>query len=217
MKSIVRRDTGEDWRQYVTRLMREEGVIEEDDEPTDEDIRRYDRQRKNKRVSNDEWVSETDGDSRIAQMKDGRTHLAYKAEHVVDLETDLVLAAEILAADRGDTQTLVDSVMQAQLNLQEAGCEQQIEEVVGDKGYHAAGTLELADSLALRTYIPEPHRIHQSRWTDKPEGYQEAVYANRRRVRRAKSKALQKKRSEFCERSFAHICDSGGMTSKGTN
>src|ERR1043166_3872123 len=96
MKSIVRRDTGEDWKEYVTRLMREEGVIEPEQEPTDEEIRRYDKKRKDKKVSNEEWVSPTDPEARITQMKDGRTHLAYKAEHVVDLESDLVVAAEIL-------------------------------------------------------------------------------------------------------------------------
>ena len=85
MKSIVRKDTGEDWKQYVTRLMREEKVIEPEQEPTDEEIRRYDKKRKNKTVSNAEWESSTDQDARIAKMKDGRTHLAYKAEHVVDL------------------------------------------------------------------------------------------------------------------------------------
>jgi transposase len=211
MKSIVRRDTGEDWSEYVTRLMREEGLIDPDDQPTAEELRRYDKKRKKKKVSNDEWVSETDPDSRITQMKDGRTHLAYKAEHVVDLDSDLLLAAEITPADQGDTQTLVDSVMEAQVNLNEAGCEVQIEEVAADKGYHAAGTLELSESLDLRTYIPEPKRTHKSRWTDKPPGYQRAVYANRRRVQRAKGKRLQRKRSEFCERTFAHVCDSGGM------
>jgi len=112
MKSIVRRDTGEDWKAYVTRLMREEGVIEEGHEPSDEEVRRYDTGRKNKKVSNDEWVSQTDPESRITQLKDGRTHLAYKAEHVVDLESDLVLAAEIYKANQADTQTLVDSVME---------------------------------------------------------------------------------------------------------
>ncbi|HEV3116728.1 MAG TPA: transposase [Gemmataceae bacterium] len=211
MKTIVRRDSGEDWKKYVTRLMREEGVIEATHEPSNEEVRRYDKTRKNKKVSNQEWVSATDPDSRIAQMKDGRTHLAYKAEHVVDLKSDLVLAAEVIPADHGDTQTMTDSVLQAQSNLHEAGSAQQIDEVVADKGYHAAGTLELCDALALRTYIPEPQRQHESRWTDKPPELQRAVYGNRRRVRRAKSKKLQRRRSELCERTFAHICDSGGM------
>jgi transposase len=210
MKSIIRRDTGEDWKAYVTRLMREEGVIEPEHQPTDEEVRRFDKKRKDKKVSNEEWVSPTDPDSRITQMKDGRTHLAYKAEHVVDLKSDLVLAAEILPADQADGQTMVDSVMEAQVNLEQAGCEQRIEEVAADKAYHAAANLELCDSLNLRTYIPEPKRKHRSRWADKPAGYQRAVYVNRRRLRRAKSKRWQRRRSEVCERTFAHICDSGG-------
>ena len=148
-KSIVRKDTGEDWRTYVVRLMREEGVIEADVEPTDEEVRRYDKGRKNKKVSNDKWQSNTDPDSRIAKMKDGRTHLPYKTEHVVDLENELVLAAEIYPANRGDTDTLVESVTQAKLNVdaanERAGLDgEQIEEVAADKGYHAASTLEQA-------------------------------------------------------------------------
>jgi len=211
MKSIIRRDTGEAWKEYVTRLMREEGVIEPEQQPTDEEVRRFDKKRKDKKVSNEEWVSPTDPDSRITQMKDGRTHLAYKAEHVVDLSNDLVLAAEILPANHADNQTMVDSVMEAQVNLKQAGCEQPIEEVAADKGYHAAANLDLCESLSLRTYIPEPKRKHAARWTDKPPEYQRAVYGNRRRLRRAKSKRWQRRRSELCERTFAHICDSGGM------
>jgi transposase len=211
MKSIVRRDSGEDWKTYVTRLMREEGVIEAEHEPTDEEVRRFDKNRKDKKVSNQEWGSPVDPDSRIAQMKDGRTHMAYKAEHVVDLKSDLILAAEISHADQGDTQTMVDSVMQAQINLQKAGSQQEIEEAAADKGYHGAKTLELCEELDLRTYIPEPQRQHKGRWTDKPAEFQRVVYNNRRRVRRAKSKQLQRRRSEVCERTFAHMCDSGGM------
>ncbi|MGB8833906.1 MAG: transposase [Candidatus Sulfotelmatobacter sp.] len=211
MKSIVRRDTGEDWKQYVTRLMREDGTIQAEEEPTDEEVRRYDKKRKNKRVSNEEWVSDSDAESRITQMKDGRTHLAYKAEHVVDLKSDIVLAAEIRKADEADTDTLVDSVMEAQNNLKEAGSQTEIEEVAADKGYHAAHTLELSEAVGLRTYIPEPRRKDHLRWTDKPAEYQHAVYANRRRIKRAKSKRWQRRRSELCERTFAHVCESGGM------
>jgi IS5 family transposase len=211
MRSIVRRDTGEDWKGYVTRLMKEEGVIEPEAEPTDEEVRRYDKSRKDKKVSNREWVSSTDPGSRIARMKDGRTHLAYKAEHVVDLKSDLVLAAEIYEADRGDAETMVDSVLEAVVNLSEAGIESGIDEVAADKGYHAAATLEMAEFYALRTYIPEPKRKHDLRWTDKPADFQRCVYNNRRRVRRDKSKALRRLRSERCERTFAHICETGGM------
>jgi transposase len=211
MKSIVRRDTGEDWKQYVTRLMREEGAIAPDHEPTDEEVRRYDKKRKNERVSNDEWVSLSDPESRIAKMKDGRTHLAYKAEHVVDLKSDVILAAEIYPADHADPQTLVDSVMEAVENVKQADGEIEIKEIVADKGYHAAETIELADGLSFRTYIPEQKRPHRARWTDKPAEFQRAVYANRRRLKRDKSRRFQKLRSERVERSFAHVCDTGGM------
>ncbi len=206
MKSIVRKDTGEDWKEYLERLAKAEGI----ENPTAEDLRRFDKNRKDKKVSNEEWESETDPDSRIAKMKDGTTHLAYKAEHVVDVKTDLVLAATIEPANHGDADTLCDSVMQAQLNLKQAGRATEIEEVVADKGYHKASTLELCAALGLRTYIPEPKRQHRSRWTDKPEADRAAVYGNRRRVRGARSKRLQRKRSELTERSFAHVCETGG-------
>ena len=143
-------------------------------------------------------------------MKDSRTHLAYKAEHVVDLETEVVLAAEIYTADTGDTDTLVDSVMEAQVHLNEADVDAQIEEAVADKGYHAAHTLELATHLNIRTYIPEPKRKGQLRWTDKPPEYRHAVYGNRSRSKTEKSRKLQRKRSERSERSFAHVCETGG-------
>jgi len=143
-------------------------------------------------------------------MKDGTTHLAYKAKHVVELKSDLVLAAEIRPANHGDTDTLADSLLAAQINLREAGSEAVIDEVAADSGYHAAATIELCDFLDVRTYIPKPKRKHKARWTDKPPALKAAVYGNRRRVRRAKGIAMQRRRSEVCERTFAHICDSGG-------
>ncbi|GIW81961.1 MAG: hypothetical protein KatS3mg105_3768 [Gemmatales bacterium] len=109
-------------------------------EANDEDLRRFDQSRKDKKVSNEEWESKTDADSRIARMKDGTTRLAYKAEHVVDMQSDLVLAATISPADHSDAQTLCDSVMQAQINV---GEKVEIEEAVADKGYHKASTLEM--------------------------------------------------------------------------
>jgi len=183
---------------------------EADEEPSDNDIRRFDKGRKGKKVSNEDWVAPNDPDARITQMKDGRTHLAYKAEHVVDLESELILAAEILPADQGDAQTLVDSIVAAQENLKAAKIDVDIEEVAADKGYHSAATIELADDLEVKTYIPEPKSPHQRKWTDKPSEFQRAVYANRRRMRREKGKRLGRLRSERVERSFAHVCDTGG-------
>ena len=209
MKSIVGRDSGEDWRQYVARLMREDGTIEAGEEPRDEELRRYDKKRK-KTVSNEDWVSKTDPDARITKMKDGRTHLAYKAEHVVDLDSEILLAAEIRPADHADQHTLVDSVIEAKINLEAAGSEVEIEEVAADKGYHANATLELAADLGLRTYIPEPKQKDKRVWIDKPAEFQRAVFNNRRRMARAKGKRFGRLRSERVERSFAHVCDTGG-------
>ena len=143
-------------------------------------------------------------------MKDGRTHLAYKAEHVIDLKSEVVLAAPVYHADVSDKDTLVDSVMEAQVNLSEAGIDVEIEETAADKGYHATDTLELADSLNIRTYIPEPKGKGKRNWRDVPEEKRRAVLNNRRRMRRRKSKRLQRLRSERVERSFAHVCDTGG-------
>jgi transposase len=211
MKSIVRRDTGEDWKEYLTRLMKEEGVLEEDDTPSDDELRRFDKSRRDKKVSNEEWTSPSDPDARIAKMKDGTTHLAYKAEHVLDLETEAILAAEIYHADQADTQTLEDSLHQAEANQQQAGSEQQIEDAVADKGYHANETLaDLHEHTTYRSYIPEPELKHQRVWTDKPPQQKAAVYANRRRTRSARGKRLQRLRSERLERSFAHVCQTGG-------
>lgn len=210
MKSIVRRDTEEDWKAYVTRLMREADEIEADQQPTDEEIRRFDKRRKDKRVGNDEWVSTTDEESRITRMKDGTTHLAYKAEHVVDLESEFLLAATVHGGDAADTDTLCDSLLEAQVNLQEAGSEVEVREAAADKGYHAAATLELCEHYHFRTYIPEPKRKHRMRWTDKPPEYRDAVYANRRRMKGDRGKRLQRLRSERVERSFAHVCETGG-------
>jgi len=180
MKSIIRRDTGEDWQAYVTRLMREDGAIAPNEDPTDDDVRRFDRNRKDKKVSNDVWVSPTDPDAKITKMKDGTTHLAYKAEHVVDLDSELILAAEIRPATDSDTQTLVDRVLKAEENLQAISTEQSIEEVVADKGYHAADTLEQCDSLGPRTYIPEPKWMSDWNWTERTSEHQRAVHGIRR-------------------------------------
>jgi len=211
MKSIVRKDTGEDWQAYVTRLMQEEGLIGPDETPPAAELRRFDRERKDKKVPNEEWENPHDPEARIARMKDGRTHLAYKAEHVVDLATEAIVAAEVYAADAADTATLVPSLEQAQQNLDTTESGRFIEKVAADKGYHAIDTLVACQELDLagvKTYIPEP--VGARRWTDKTKEQKAAVLNNRARTQRAYGKRLQRKRSERVERSFAHVCDTGG-------
>jgi transposase len=211
MKSIVRRDTGEDWRAYVKRLMQEQGVIAEGEEPTVEEIARFDRKRKDKKVSNEEWRSETDSDSRIAKMKDGRTHLAYKAEHAVDLDSELILAAPVYHANESDAETMGPTISEAQDNVLVVDGEMNIREAVADKGYHKNETLaELEFTEGLRTYIAEPKQSQRRNWRDKPEEQRQAVTNNRRRIRGRRGRSLQRQRSEKVERSFAHVCGTGG-------
>ena len=205
MKSIVRKDSGEDWKEYLTRLAQAEGM----ENPTDEDLRRLDRKRKDKKVSNAQWKSRTDPDSRITKMKDGRTHLAYKAEHAVDVESEAIVASTVTYADRSDAQSAPVTLTVAQANLVLADSKRQVQEVVMDKGYHDNGLLAQMSAQGLRTYIPERRQKRRS-WTDKPAGYERAFRANRRRVRSAKGRRLNRWRSERCERTFAHVCETGG-------
>jgi transposase len=205
MKSIVRKDSGEDWKQYLRGLAQAEGI----DHPTEEDLRRLDRKRQDKRVSNEQWESRTDRDSRIAKMKDGRTHLAYKAEHAVDLVSEAIVATTVTFADKSDAQTAPVTLSLAEANLVLAGSETEIAETVMDKGYHDNRLLAQLAQRGVRTYIPE--RRQKSRcWTDKPAEYEAAFRANRRRVRGSKGRRLNRWRSERCERTFAHVCETGG-------
>lgn len=205
MRSIVRRDTGENWSEYIRRLAKEEGV----ENPTDEDARRLDRKRK-KKVSNRDWASKTDDEAKIAKMKDGRTHLAYKVSHAVDLDTDVVVSAEIHPGDASDASMLVEVACSSERRMAESGHLGPLREVVGDKGFHAAETLVACAAAGFRTYIPEPKSRSKRRWTRKPKSHQEAVYGNRRRMRRKRGRALQRLRSELVERTFAHACETGG-------
>ena len=185
LRSIVRRDTGESYDEFLKGLAKESGI----ETPTREDLARLDRKRKNK-GNNDDWDNPHDPDAQITKMKDGRTHLAHKAEHAVDLETGAVLAVTLQAADEGDTTTFVETLAQAGENGAELirteepsrklNSRQGIEEVVTDKGYHSGETLVMLKDAEVRTYIPQNQK-GQRHWNGKGE-QQQAVYANRRRM-----------------------------------
>lgn len=164
-KSIVRKDTGANWQTYLRTLAQAEGI----NDPTAADLQRLDRARTGKQVSNEHWENPHDPDARIAKMKDGTTHLAYKAEHAVDLATEAIVAATVTSADRGDSQTGPETLVMAQAALIQSGSDAAITEVVADKGYHDNRLLAHCVELQVRTYIPERKQKHR-RWTDKPGG-----------------------------------------------
>ncbi len=207
MKSMVRRVSGEKWMKYLRRLAQAEGM----EHPTDEDLRRFDRKRKGKKVSNAEWASPIDPDARIMKMKDGRTHFTYKAEHAVDLDSDLAVTAEIYPGDTADGDSLLMSTAAAQETLAALGSEEQVEAVVGDKGYHKIESLAvLREVHGVRTYIPERQDGVRHNWRERPAGDKVAFYLNRQRMQRERGRALNRRRSEYVERSFAHTCETGG-------
>jgi transposase len=142
-------------------------------------------------------------------MKDGRTHLAYKAEHAVDLESEAIVATTVTFADKSDAQSGPVTLSLAEANLVLAGGIPEIEETVMDKGYHDNGLLAGLARQGVRTYIPE-RRQKSRKWTDKPLEQEQAFRANRRRVRGKKGRRLNRWRSERCERTFAHVCETGG-------
>jgi len=177
----VRRDTGESYHEFLTKLAQASGI----ETPTRADLGKLDRKRQNK-GSNKDWAHPYDPDARIAKMKDGRTHLAHKAEHAVDLETGAIVAVTLQEADQGDTTTMQITLPEAleQLEAVAAITDDQVrtgEELVTDKGYHSKQTVLDVQSLGLRTYISEPDRGRQH-WIDQ-HAERAAVYANRRRIR----------------------------------
>ena len=213
LRSIVRRDTKESYPEFLTRLAKASGI----ETPTREDLTRIDKNRKNK-GSNEDWEHPHDPDAKITKMKDGRTHLAHKSEHAVDMATGAIVAVTLQPADRGDTTSLEQTLQQVDQNLvavmeDEKACaelsEQVLREVVADKGYHSNAVLKDQREREIRTYISEPDRGRR-RWKDDPEA-REAVYGNRRRIRGARGKGLMRRRGELGERSFAHCYDTGGM------
>lgn len=203
MKSIVRRDNGASYNEYLKGLAQAAGI----ENPTREELARMDRKRK-KKGSNEEWKSPGDPDARITKMKDGRTHLAHKAEHAVDLESGALLAITLEPANAGDTSTVHKTLAEAQ-SVSRQIHPMGVEELVADKGYHSGEVLKALYTGGVRSYLPEPARGIRN-WEGKAVE-QKRTYENRRRVRGSRGKRLQKIRSELTERTFAHMYETGAM------
>jgi transposase len=210
LRSIVRRDNGETYRAMLERMAKESGIAT----PSAEDLARFDRKRKGKKLSNDDWTSATDAEAKIARMKDGTTHLAYKPEHAVDLDTGVIVAAPIHEADKGDTTTLGDTLETAKANLSAVGLAPTSDdpcEIIADKGYHSREVLKGLDDGEWKSRIAEPKPAKGYLLWRGDEAARDAVYANRARLKSGVGRAAMKKRGELVERSFAHVLDRGGM------
>ncbi len=213
LRSIVRRDSGEGYTEFLEGLAKASGI----ETPTREQLAKLDKKRP-KKGSNKDWSHPEDPEARITKMKDGRTHLAHKAEHAVDMETGAIVAVTLQGADQGDTRSLeeteaaIKQSLEAVLEDPEAAQhldEELFSELVADKGYHSNDVMTDHKELGIRTYISEPDRGRR-RWKDNPQA-QAATYANRRRIRGARGRRLMRQRGELVERSFAHCYETGGM------
>lgn len=209
LRTIIRRDSGEGYREMLTRMAQESGI----ETPTTEDLVRLDRKRKGKKLSNADWESPTDPDARIAKLKDGRTHMAYKPEHAMDLDTGAVVAAEMHVADQGDTATMPDTLSSAAAHLNAVDATPTSEapaELIADKGYHSRDALKALDGGPWKSRISEPHHDEFLRWHG-DDAARRAVYNNRTRLLSGVARQAFKLRAELVERGFALILDRGGM------
>jgi transposase len=157
LRSIVRRDTEERYEEFLTRLAKESGI----ETPTREQLAKLDRKRP-RRGSNDDWTHPHDPDARITKMKDGRTHLAHKAEHAVDMETGAIVAVTLHGADEGDTATIPETVAEAGERITSVVADtdndeavQQVSaegprEVVTDKGYNSRAVVSELSEWGVR-------------------------------------------------------------------
>jgi len=209
METIQHKHTGESYRKYLKRLADQEGLVD----AQASELSSFDKKRPDKSCSNEDWESPSDPDARITKMKDGTTHLAYKVEHAVDVESSLIVASPVYPATRHDSATLKTTLEEAQINLVRGESDIEVSEVVADKGYFAIDALEECEELGVRTYLSEKKpagKRKTHKWKDKELDPERRFRNNRRRVRSAKGKELMKKRGELGERSFAHVCETGG-------
>jgi transposase len=214
MKTIVRKADGATYQDYLKKLAKAEGI----ENPTPQDLQRMDRKRRGKKVSNRNWKSKTDSHARIARLKDGRTHMAYKLENAMDIESRITVAAEVHTADQGDPQTIGKTLLSADEIVMNAGVKGGIDDVIVDRGYHGDAVLEEMDRKGYRAYIAEPKRGKRNWKSQRRREGDEIVerrkrvfYANRRRSRSLSGRSLQKKRAEYPERGFAHLKRTGGL------
>jgi transposase len=210
LRSLTHRNTEENYWDYVRRLAAEAGLDPQDDQA----VRRFDKKRPGRKTSNQEWVNPHEPEARIGKTKDGATDMIYKPEHVVDLETGAIVAAEVRPGDAADTAELPARMVEAGVTLErvmpEVAVEKLVQSMTGDKGYFALGEIAELQALGIRTVVSDPHAAQRRR--DKLEKEERAVLSRAQRAVGSESgKQLLRRRGQHIERSFEHLLDEGGL------
>ena len=208
LRNLSERNTEEAYWNYVQRLAKEAGL-----ETTDGAVlRNFDRKRPGKKLSNEQWENRHDPDAKIGRTKDGATDMVYLPEHTVDLETGVIVQAQVLPGDHRDSEDLSGRVIEAILNVQEAAADQESmpETLTGDKGYFSLREIGRLQELSLKTVISDPRRAQ--RRLDKLSCAERRILTQARRSTSSQyGRELLRKRGQHIERSFAHVLDAGGM------
>jgi transposase len=215
LRALENRNTGEAYWDYVRRLAAEAGVDTDDAAA----VRRFDKQRPERKTSNKEWVNPNDPDAKVGQAKDGATDMLYKPENIVDLDTGVIVSAEVRKADESDTAGLaertclaavqVEAIRETAARAGEKHVPKTTETFTADKGYYSVAELEVIQELGIKTVISDP--VINRRMDKLNRAQRGVVRRARRTVKSNYGKALLRRRGMHIERSFAHILDSGGM------
>lgn len=210
LRELVHRNTEESYWEYVKRLAAEAGIDPGDTKA----VRRFDRKREGRTTSNKEWVNPHDPDAKTGVTKHGAFDMIYKPEHVTDLETGAIVAAQVRCGDEGDTADLAARVLAAGETLARV-CEDPkqakvLSSLTADEGYFAVEEVGCLQAGRVRVVIGDPHAA--KRKVSKQDGIVRGVLSKARRAVKSKSgKALLRKRGEHLERSFCHVLDHGSL------
>ena len=205
LKSLVLRNTEEAYWDYVKRLAEAEGIDPNDDKA----VRQFDRKRPGKKLSNEQFKNRHDADAKISRQK-GKTDLIYKPEHSVDMDSGVIIQAQLVEADRADSVALPQRIESVQKCLERLELAQKIKAVVADSNYHSLPNVCELQEAGLKVVIPDAYAAKRKE--------ELLTKAERQALRKAHQshqsktgRQLMRRRGQHIERSFAHILDCGGM------
>ena len=205
LKSLVVRNTEEAYWDYVKKLAQAAGIDPNDDKA----VRQFDRKRPGKKLSNEQFKNRHDADAKISRQK-GKTDLIYKPEHSVDMDSGVIIQAQLVAADSADSVELPERIQSVQDSLERLEPGKKIKTVVADGNYHSLGNVCALQEAGLKVVIPDTNAAKRKEEL-LTESQRKALHKARQSHQSKSGCRLMRMRGQHIERSFAHILDCGGM------